>query len=282
MVLASSAGGMEIEDIAHDKPETLIRASVEPAVGMQAFQAREIAFALGFEAGEIAQAVATILGCYRAFRELDATMVEINPLIVTEDGGILALDAKMSFDDNALFRRPEYRRAARQIAGGSARDSGRRSRPVLCRAGWRHRLYRQRRRARHGDHGHDQALGRRARELPRHRRRRHARPRGQGIPARHHGPERRGRAGQHLRRHQPLRLGGARRGQGRRDRCPRPAACGAPCRHACRGRPRDHRTERIARDHRDQLERGGAEGRRRRPRPSNRPQRPSRGQELLP
>ena len=107
MVVASSAGGMEIEQIAHDKPETLIRIAVEPAVGMQAFQARELAFALGLEAGQIAPAVATILGCYRAFRELDATMVEINPLIVTEEGGMLCLDAKMSFDDNALFRRPQ-------------------------------------------------------------------------------------------------------------------------------------------------------------------------------
>ncbi len=107
MVVASSAGGMEIEQIAHEKPDTLIRIAVEPAVGMQAFQARELAFALGLEAGQIAPAVATILGCYRAFRELDATMVEINPLIVTEEGGMLALDAKMSFDDNALFRRPQ-------------------------------------------------------------------------------------------------------------------------------------------------------------------------------
>ena len=107
MVVASSAGGMEIEQIAHDKPETLIRIAVEPAVGMQAFQARELAFALGLEAGQIAPAVATILGCYRAFRELDATMVEINPLIVTEEGGMLCLDAKMSFADNALFRRPQ-------------------------------------------------------------------------------------------------------------------------------------------------------------------------------
>ena len=107
MVVASSAGGIEIEEIAHEKPETLIRVAVEPAVGMQGFQAREIAFALGLESGQIAPAVGAILGCYRAFRELDATMVEINPLIVTEEGGILALDAKMSFDDNALFRRPQ-------------------------------------------------------------------------------------------------------------------------------------------------------------------------------
>ena len=107
MVVASSAGGMEIEEIAHDKPETLIRVAVERAVGMQGFQARELAFALGLGAGQVAPAVGAILGCYRAFRELDATMVEINPLIVTEEGGILALDAKMSFDDNALFRRPQ-------------------------------------------------------------------------------------------------------------------------------------------------------------------------------
>jgi succinyl-CoA synthetase beta subunit len=107
MVLASSAGGMEIEEIAQGKPETLIRAIVEPAVGMQAFQAREVAFALGLEPGQIPQAVAILLGCYRAFRELDATMVEINPLVVTEDGSLLALDAKMSFDDNALYRRPQ-------------------------------------------------------------------------------------------------------------------------------------------------------------------------------
>jgi len=107
MVVASSAGGMEIEDISHQRPETLIRLSVDPAVGMQPFQAREIAFELGFEAKQVAKVVETLLGCYRAFRELDATMVEINPLVLTADGQLLALDAKMSFDDNALFRRPQ-------------------------------------------------------------------------------------------------------------------------------------------------------------------------------
>ncbi|MGE0118906.1 MAG: malate--CoA ligase subunit beta [Dongiaceae bacterium] len=106
MVVASAAGGMEIEEISRDKPETLIRLAVDPAVGMQPFQARELAFALGFESGQVAKAVETLLGCYRAFRELDATMVEINPLVLAADGRLLALDAKMSFDDNALFRRP--------------------------------------------------------------------------------------------------------------------------------------------------------------------------------
>ena len=84
----------------------IIRVSVEPAVGMQAFQAREIAFALGLAPAQILQAVNILLGCYRAFEELDATMVEINPLIATEDGSLVALDAKMTFDDNATFRHP--------------------------------------------------------------------------------------------------------------------------------------------------------------------------------
>ncbi len=78
-----------------------------PPLACTSFQAREIAFALGLESGLISQAVSTILGCYRAFRDLDATMVEINPLVVTEDGRLIALDAKMTFDDNALFRHPK-------------------------------------------------------------------------------------------------------------------------------------------------------------------------------
>jgi succinyl-CoA synthetase beta subunit len=107
MVVASAFGGMEIEEIAKDKPDSILRCSIEPAVGMQAFQARELAFGLGIEPGTIASATNVLLGCYRAFQELDAVMVEINPLVITEDGRLLALDAKMTFDDNALFRRPQ-------------------------------------------------------------------------------------------------------------------------------------------------------------------------------
>ncbi len=105
-VIASSEGGMEIEELAVKKPQSIIRVSVEPAVGMQAFQAREIAFALKLDKAQINQAVTTLLGCYRAMRDLDANMVEINPLVVTKEGNLLALDAKMGFDDNALFRHP--------------------------------------------------------------------------------------------------------------------------------------------------------------------------------
>jgi len=107
VVVASAQGGMEIEDISANEPESIIRSVVDPAVGMQAFQAREIAFSLGLDPALIPQAVKTITGCYRAMAELDANMVEINPLVVTQSGEIMALDAKMSFDDNALYRRPE-------------------------------------------------------------------------------------------------------------------------------------------------------------------------------
>jgi malate-CoA ligase subunit beta len=104
MVVASTAGGMEVEDIAKLKPETIFRESIDPAMGMQAFHAREIAFGLGLAPGLVAEASKAIMGCYRAMQELDATMLEINPLVVTEEGHLLALDAKMTFDDNALFR----------------------------------------------------------------------------------------------------------------------------------------------------------------------------------
>jgi len=107
MVVASKAGGMEIEEIVQSEPASIIRAVIDPAVGLTEFQAREIAFGLELDPSQVQQAVKIINGCYRAFRDLDATMVEINPLIVTEDGTLIALDAKMSFDDNALFRRPE-------------------------------------------------------------------------------------------------------------------------------------------------------------------------------
>ncbi|MCA2012357.1 malate--CoA ligase subunit beta [Cereibacter sphaeroides] len=107
MIVASAEGGMEIEEISAQKPESIVRATVEPAVGLQEFQCRQIAFKLGIDPALTARMVRTLQGCYRAFREHDATMVEINPLVVTGDNRILALDAKMTFDDNALFRHPQ-------------------------------------------------------------------------------------------------------------------------------------------------------------------------------
>ena len=106
MIVASSEGGMEIEEISENRPESIVRATIDPAVGLVEFQAREIAFKLGIVPALTQHMVRTLMGCFHAFRDLDATMVEINPLVVTKDNQIMALDAKMSFDDNALFRHP--------------------------------------------------------------------------------------------------------------------------------------------------------------------------------
>lgn len=105
MVVASTEGGMSVEEISQEKPESIIRSKIEAAVGMQKFQAREIAFGLGIKPKLISRTAEAIIGCYRAFSELDATMVEVNPLVISEQDQILALDCKMSFDNNALFRR---------------------------------------------------------------------------------------------------------------------------------------------------------------------------------
>ena len=104
-VIASKHGGMDIEEIAKNTPDELLQVIVEPAVGLLQFQARELAFQLGLNIKQVSRAVQTIMGAYRAFRDYDATMLEINPLVITKDDRVLALDAKMSFDDNALFRR---------------------------------------------------------------------------------------------------------------------------------------------------------------------------------
>jgi malate-CoA ligase subunit beta len=105
-IIASAQGGMEIEEIAKNSPQAILQVIVEPAVGLQPFQARTIAFGLGLNLKQVSRAVTAILGAYRAFRDLDASMLEINPLVVTKDDRVIALDAKMSFDDNALFRHP--------------------------------------------------------------------------------------------------------------------------------------------------------------------------------
>ncbi len=107
MLVASRDGGMEIEDIARERPDSIIRTTIDPAIGLLDYQAREIAFALKFAPAQIQDAVRILRGCYQAFRDMDATMVEINPLGELADGSIVALDAKLAFDDNALYRRPE-------------------------------------------------------------------------------------------------------------------------------------------------------------------------------
>ncbi len=103
-VIASTEGGMEIEEVAATHPDKIIRVAIDPAVGLKPFHARQIAFGLKLEGKQVGAAVKFLQGMYRAFVELDAALVEINPLIVTGGGEVMALDAKVSFDDNALFR----------------------------------------------------------------------------------------------------------------------------------------------------------------------------------
>ncbi len=108
LFMASASGGMEIEQVAEENPEAILREYIDPS-GMAAFQARKIAFALGLKGPQISDAVKFMQGLYRAFTETDASMLEINPFITTKDGRLFALDAKVTFDDNALFRHADLK-----------------------------------------------------------------------------------------------------------------------------------------------------------------------------
>jgi len=108
-LMASAEGGVEIEEVAARSPEKILREPIDPTVGIQAFQARKIAFALGIPKTSVNKAVAFITSLYQAFVESDGSLAEINPLVLTKAGDLVALDAKMAFDDNALFRHPDIR-----------------------------------------------------------------------------------------------------------------------------------------------------------------------------
>jgi succinyl-CoA synthetase beta subunit len=105
--VVSTEGGMSIEDVAHDTPEKIVTFTVDPATGLSDFHGRRVAFALGLEGHQIKQCIQIVKALYRLFVEKDADMVEINPLVVTKDGSLRLLDAKMGFDANALFRHPD-------------------------------------------------------------------------------------------------------------------------------------------------------------------------------
>ena len=105
--MASAAGGMEIEEVAATSPEQIHRVTVDPAAGFQPHLARELAYAIGLDGTQVRDAVQLLTGLYKAFTATDASLAEINPLVITVDGRMLALDAKFNFDDNALFRHAE-------------------------------------------------------------------------------------------------------------------------------------------------------------------------------
>jgi len=124
-LILSSEGGVEIEEVARTHPEKILREPIDPLTGLMPHQVRRLAFGLGLSKSQVQAATAFLSGMYRAFVELDASLVEINPLVVTKEGELIALDAKMNFDDNALFRHPdvvELRDVDEDLAEGQAAE----------------------------------------------------------------------------------------------------------------------------------------------------------------
>ena len=109
VIIASAAGGMDIEEVAAKEPEKILREHIDRGAGMAPFQARKLAFGMGLQGGAVNKLVKLLDSIYKAFLDTDASMIEINPLILTKGGDLLALDAKVSFDDNALYRHPDLR-----------------------------------------------------------------------------------------------------------------------------------------------------------------------------
>lgn len=112
VIMVSTEGGVEIEKVAAETPEKILKETIDPSVGIQAYQARKLAFGLGLQGDQMKNAVKFIMSLYKAYEATDASLAEINPLVLTKEGSVIALDAKMNFDDNALFRHPdivEYR-----------------------------------------------------------------------------------------------------------------------------------------------------------------------------
>ena len=106
--MASSEGGMDIEKVAEETPELILKETIDPSVGLRGFQARKLAFGLGIPNELISQAAKFMLSLYDAYEKMDASLVEINPFLLTKDGRLIALDAKVTFDDNAMFRHKDY------------------------------------------------------------------------------------------------------------------------------------------------------------------------------
>jgi len=108
VMMVSTEGGMEIEKVAEEHPEKIVKEAIDPTIGFQQFQARKLAFALGLSGDALKNAVKFLTSLYKAYEATDASLFEINPLVITKEGNVIALDAKVNFDDNALFRHPEF------------------------------------------------------------------------------------------------------------------------------------------------------------------------------
>ena len=173
LFMFTTQGGMDIEEVAEKTPDALVRLHVDPLEGFQPWQARRLIYGAGVEDPSEQKQIAAIVGkLYEAFVETDAMLCEINPLIVTPDGEVKALDSKFTVDDNALYKHPDDRGDARRRGGRPARGARAREGRHLREARRRGRDPRQRRRARDVDARRDRARRRHARELLRPRRRR--------------------------------------------------------------------------------------------------------------
>ncbi len=204
-LMASTEGGMDIEEVAAQTPEKIFFEQIDPLIGLSPFQGRNVAFSLGLEGKQVNKAVQLFEGLYRTFIDCDCTLVEINPLVVTAEGDLLALDAKMGFDDNALYRQraisdmrdydeedPHEVEASQHDLSYISLDGN-----IGCMVNGAG--------PRHGHHGHNQALWRQSRQLSRRGRRGHRGARHRGIQA--HSLRRQGQGDlrQHLRRHHEVR-----------------------------------------------------------------------------
>ena len=145
---------MEIEEVAARTPEKILTVHVDPAAGLQPFHARRVAFGLGLPAESIAKLEVFLGGLYRLFVEKDASLAEINPLVVTKSGDLLALDCKLNFDDNALYRHPDVRELRDPDEEDAREREANGDRPRLRRPRRQHRLHGERRRPRDGDARH--------------------------------------------------------------------------------------------------------------------------------
>ena len=186
--VASTEGGVDIEAVATNTPEKIVRLAIDPASGISDFHGRVIASALKLEGPLAKQCAALVRSLYTLFVEKDASLIEINPLIVSKDGNLLCLDAKIGFDDNALFRHKDIASLRDIHEEDPAEVRGCRSGALLREARRLRRLSGERRRSRHVDHGHHQALWRRASQFPRCGRRREQGACGRGFQDHPVGP----------------------------------------------------------------------------------------------
>ncbi len=161
--VASAAGGMNIEEVAAHEPEKILRVDIDPAAGLQGYQCRRLAFGLGLSGKQVAEFERIARALYRLYLERDLALVEINPLIVTKEGALVALDAKINVEANALFRQPELVALRDPSQEDAMEREAVRARAQLRLARRQHRLHGERRRPRDGDHGPHQAARRRAR-----------------------------------------------------------------------------------------------------------------------